>query len=192
MEEEKGGTLEGVEGESPTPEDKTVPLERFNEVYGQLKDVRKEIDSLKTEKNKGGLTPDQEKELQAQEYLEKLIVKTIDKKEQTTKQAQEQEQKEFESSVDSTLSLNPDVKRPEFVAFLEKEADKYGVTTVEGAMNLYKQLNKTVLEAAQKAKEDLRKKPDSLQNEGSGGKKLPDDSGKSLNQIADEAIRGLR
>lgn len=194
MEEEKKGTSEeGTEEESSASgEEKTVPLERFNEVYGQLKDVRKEIESLKTEKKAGGLSPEQEKELQAQEYLEKLIVKTLDKKDQESKQAKETGDKAHKESVDSTLSLNPDVKRADFVKFLAEEANKYGVSNVEGAMNLYKQMNKSVLEAAQKAKDELKKKPGAISNEGSGGKSTPDDTGKSLNQIADEIIRGMK
>lgn len=193
-EKEETSTEETSTEESSASEEdkKTVPLERFNEVYGQLKDVKKEIESLKTKEAKTGLNPEEEKELKAQEYLQGLIEKTLSKREEQAAQAKVRAEKELKENIEETLSLNPDVKRTDFVKFLENEADKYGVNTVAGAMNLYRQINKTTLEANQKAKDELKKKPSSLSNEGTGGGKAPDDTGKTLRQIAEEAIRGLK
>jgi len=185
----------GEDGQQiPFVEEKTVPYSRFKEVNDGRKQLEERIKTLEEKKQDTGLTTDEKKELEAKQYLEKLVNETVEKREKTQKEKEEHETATFKREVDEILDLNPDVKRAEFAAFLEKEADKYGVESVKGAMTLYKDLQKLKTETTDKTKKEIAAKPKSLQPGGGGGEInwAEKDKGKSLSQIASEVIKDLK
>ena len=180
---------ETPEVESSTPE-QTVPISRFNEVYKKTKDLEQEIGTLKTKGSEEQLTPEQQKERQAEDYLSKLTEKVLEKRETAKKEAEAKEQREFEGEVDDILAVHTDVPRDEFLKFIEKKSDEYGVKSVKGAMKLYKDLGKLKSETEEETKENLSRKPNLPKSEGTSSLKTPaDDSGKSYEQIQQEVER---
>lgn len=185
------GELETPEEESSTPEERTVPYERFKEVNSKLHQTEAEVQSLKTQKRDEGLTPEQEKELQAKTYLKNLLKETITDVEKERSQQETEEQKSFEREIDDSLLINSDVNRADFLKFVENKADKFGITTVTGAMLLYREMNNLSKESADKAKRDVLRKPGLPSSDGGSGTRKYDDSGKTMSQIAEEAKRDL-
>lgn len=178
-------------GAPSTPE--PVPYERFKEVNEQKNALETRIKELETKKETpGGLNDAQQKELEAKQYLKGLLKETLSEEQQAAKAAEEQEQKQFERQVSDVLGVNPDVEKKDFVDFLEKEGDDYA--SVDSAMRAYKRINEKVIEAKKKTREDEKRKPDMPSHEGGGGKSsaLETDKGKTISQIADEVIRGMK
>ena len=178
----------------PFVEEKTVPYERFHEVIEKTHELENQIKELKEQKatNKG-ISPEQEKELQAKTYLKNLLRETLSEQESAKKQEDEREAREFKQNVDEVLSANADVKRSDFVKFLETKADSYGVKSVHGAMQIFRDLNNLSREAAEKAKKDIAAKPGMPKSEGDGAKGYREtDKGKPIWQIAEEAKKELR
>lgn len=181
------------EDNQPIPfiEEKTVPYGRFKEINDKLRDSEREISVLKAQgKKEGGLTPEQEKELQAKTYLTTLLRETLeeDKKSQTEKEGEEQ--KQFEQQVKDILVENTDVKQKDFLDFIIKVSEEFGVETPMEAMKLYRHLEQTKKEA----KEEEWKKPGMPLHEG-GAERIevkPEDKGKSLSQITNEIQGELR
>jgi len=178
--------VEETPGESSTPE-QTVPISRFNEVYKKTKELEEKIGTLNTDKDI--LTPEQQKEKQAEEYLSKLTEKVLEKRESARKEAEAKEQAKFEEEVDDILAIHTDVKRDEFLKFVEKKSDEYGVKSVKGAMKLYKDLGKLKSETEDELKDNLSKKPNLPKSEGASPKTPTDDSGKTYEQIQREVER---
>lgn len=180
------------EGEPSAPE-QTVPLKRFQEVYAKQKNLEQEIATLKEQKKEGGITPEQEKELQAKQYLKNLLKETLSEQEQEMTKAEQQELEKFSTDVDELIMVNPDVKLDDFLKFMEEKADDYGVQSVKGGMKLYRDLHKLSEESLEKAKEILKKKPSLPTSEGlSVAEPHPDDKGKSITQIAQEIARSFK
>ena len=177
---------ETPEGEPSTPE-QTVPIGRFNEVYKKTKELEEKIGTLNTDKEV--LTPEQQKEKQAEEYLSKLTEKVLEKREAAKKDADAKEQSKFEEEVDDVLAVHTDVKREEFLKFVKTKSDEYGVKSVKGAMKLYKDLGKLKSETEDELKDNLSKKPNLPKSEGASPKTPTDDSGKSYEQIQREVER---
>ena len=177
---------ETPEGEPSTPE-QTVPIGRFNEVYKKTKELEEKIGTLNTDKEV--LTPEQQKEKQAEEYLSKLTEKVLEKREAAKKDADAKEQSKFEEEVDDVLAVHTDVKREEFLKFVKTKSDEYGVKSVKGAMKLYKDLGKLKSETEDELKDNLSKKPNLPRSEGASPKTPPDDSGKTYEQIQREVER---
>lgn len=179
--------VEETPGEPSTPE-QTVPISRFNEVYKKTKELEQEVGTLKS---KGGeqLTPEQQKERQAEEYLSKLTEKVLERRESAKKEAEAKEQKEFEGEVDDVLAIHTDVPRDEFLKFIEKKSDEYGIKSVKGAMKLYKDLGKLKSETEDEVKENFTRKPNLPKSEGTSFKPPADDSGKTYEQIQQEIER---
>lgn len=178
------------ESSPPQPSEKFVPESRFKEVYGQMKTLEREISSLKEQKQEGTLTEDQQKELQAKTYLKGLLKETLAEQEKEVSTKETQELSEFEEELSGVLSVHSDVKKNDFLVFLEKEGDDY--SSLEAAVRGYKRLNETAQQASDKAKRDALKKPSIPFSEGArsgSNENYPDDSKKSLWQIAQEAIR---
>jgi hypothetical protein len=173
--------------------EQTVPLKRFQEVYGEKKELESRIAELQTKKSDEGLSPEEKKELDAKQYLEKLINTTLDERDKSQSEKEKREQKEFEESVSNILLVNPDVKKSEFLKFVEEKADIYGIKGVEGAMKLYRDINNLSKTVSEKTKEDLKKKPNLPKSDTSmSTESRPDsDKGKSLSQIANEIASGL-
>lgn len=188
---------EPIEGDDPqgdpsAPEDpekgKTVPIGRFKEQYKKTKDLEQEVDSLK-QKTEPQLTPEQQKEKQAKDYLRGLIKDERKKVLAEEAEVKVKEQKDFESDVSDILAVNTDVDKEEFLKFIENSSDDYGITSVKGAMKLYKDLGKVKTDTQEETKEKLAKKPNLPKGEGLKEETPPDDSTKSYEQIVEESVR---
>ena len=106
-------------------EEKVIPESRFREVYGKMKNLEREITTLKEGKKEGTLTEEQSKELQAKQYLKGLLKETLEE-EKTAVETREKEQLEsFKEQVNSILDVHTDVKKGDFLKFLEDEGDDY-------------------------------------------------------------------
>ncbi|KKL08000.1 hypothetical protein LCGC14_2580320 [marine sediment metagenome] len=190
--DENGNVID--ESSTPKEEEKTtVPYERFKEVNDKMRNLETEIQGLKSQKDESGLNTEQKKELEAKEYLKGLLKETLtEQKDESTKEEQAQQEK-FDKDVADILSVNTEVKKDDFLKFVEKEADTYGISSVEGAMLLFRKINNIKTETAEDTRRDIDKKPGIPSTEGGGGgSKTPEtDKGKSLNQIADEVTRDL-
>jgi len=176
-----------IEEETSTSE-QSVPYSRFKEVNEKAKSTEQELQTLKAEK--GVLTPEQQKEKQARTFLKGLVKEQLQEEEEERKATEAKEQKEFESNVDDVLSVNTIVDRTEFLKFIEDNSNKYGITTVKGAMKLYKDLNKIKDETVEQTKENLAVRPKLPKSQGAGDI-TPDHSGdkqKSYEQIVSETI----
>ena len=193
MNDEEKEPIEGTKSE-PSTEEKTVPYERFKEVVDERNELRKiseKIDALdkKEEKSPTGLSAEEQK---ARDYLEKMTLEIVEKREKTQTEQTQKEEAQFEDEVKRQLELNPSVKKDEFLKFIEDKSDNYGVKSVSGAMRLYKDRNSASKEGAEKAKKDIASKPSMPSHEGGASTSYSDeDKGKSLNQIAEEVISKL-
>ncbi|MFH1328143.1 MAG: hypothetical protein ABIH76_04785 [Candidatus Bathyarchaeota archaeon] len=180
---------EKINGDPSAPEEQTVPKGRFDEVYKKHKETEEELQTLKAEKGET-LTPEQQKERQAKTFLKGLVKEQLEEEAKERKAAETQEQKEFESNVDDVLAVNTTIDRQVFLKFIEDNSDKYGITTVTGAMKLYKDLNKIKDETVEQTKENLAAKP-KLPKSAGVGDTTPDYSGdkkKSYEQVTSEII----
>lgn len=178
--------------EEKSKEEKFVPEARFAQVYGKMKGLEREITELKTQKTDGKFTPEQEKELQAKQYLSGLMKETLAEVEKAKADAEAAELVKFKDEVNEILESNTDVKRSEFMDFLEKEGNDY--SSVASAMKGYKRLNDTAKTAAEKAKKAKDNKPSIPSSEGSGGynsELSKEDKGKDFWEIANEAIKSV-
>ena len=183
--EEKPG--ETPEEASPQEEKgSTVPITRFNEVYRRQKELETEISSLKSDKAKGNLTPEQEKELQAKTYLKGLLKETLEEDKKAQKAEETQQQEKFETEVGDVLGVNPDVKKDDFLKFLTEEGDDF--SSIASAMKQFRKVNNLSKEVSEEAKRKALKKPGLPKSEGEGAATPPDDRNKSLQQIAKEEI----
>lgn len=203
---------EGNPGESPNPnndgskkegegegegngEQKFVPYSRFKEVNNKVKELENAINNtnnLQAKKDEGkALTPEEQKDLNAKNYLKGLLKETLEEQEKSKQEATAKELKEFNASVDNVLEINPDVKKDEFLKFIEENEDKYKFSSVDGAMAIYKDLNKVKSEAKEQGKKEVQNRPKFPANEGSPAPKSYDTKGKSFSQIAEEAKREL-
>ena len=191
------GIVEGEEGSS-TPEGsetepKTVPLDRFNAVYGKSKALEERVKELEAKEASGKtLTDGQAKELEAKKYLKDLIDETLKEKEETNIKMTRAEKAKFDEEVEDSLLIHTDVKKADFIKFYNGEAKEFGVSNVESAVKLYKHLGKVQEDSTQKAKDNIAKKPSFPSNEGAASAAPADDKDKSLHQIVEESIRGAR
>lgn len=173
-------------GEPSTPE--TVPKSRFDEVYKKTKTQEQELQTLKTEK--GVLTPEQQKEKQAKTFLKGLVREELKEEAEAKKATETKEQKEFESNVDDTLAINTGIDRNEFLKFIDENSEKYSITSIDGAMKLYKDLNQIKDDTVEKTKENLAKKPNLPKSKGVAdtSSDYSGDKQKSYEQVVSEII----
>jgi len=175
----------------PSEEDKqTVPVSRFKEVYREKKELEEKISSLEAKKNEGTITSDEKKELEAKTYLKNLQKEVVKEMEEEKAKTAKEELTKFNQQVEDTLVVNTDVKKAEFLKFIEEEAENYGIESVDGAMKLYRKFNDLSKEVADKTKKEISSKPKMPTHEG-GGKSTYDDSNKSLYDIVNEAKKEL-
>jgi len=193
-----------VEGETTTEETSTeekveeqkVPYSRFKEVYDKSKKVDElsaENQRLKEKKDDTGLSEEEQKELKAELYLKNLTKKVLKEEREETERQKAQEDRKFVEEVDDMVALNPEVKRTEFVKFLEEEVDELGITSVSGAMKAFKKLNSIKKEVAEETKEKINEKPGLPKSSTSQSQVdyTKEDKNKSLAQIAQEAKKSL-
>lgn len=175
--------------ESSASEEKTVPYSRFKEVNEKAKEAEQEIQTLKSQTT-GTLTPEEQKEAQAKNFLKGLVKEQLKEEAEAEKALTAKEQKEFNSNVDDALAVNTSIGRPDFLKFIEDYADKYGITTVPGMMKLYKDLNEIKDDTVEQTKENLAAKPKLPKSKG-GADIAQDYSGdkqKSYAQVTAEII----
>lgn len=174
--------------EETSASEKTVPYSRFKEVNEEKNKTEQELQALKA--GKEVLTPEQQKENQAKTFLKKLVKEQLEEEKAERKATKVREQKEFEGNVDDVLAINTTIDRSEFLKFIEDNSDKYSITTVKGAMKLYKDINQIKDDTVEKTKENLTKKPKFPKSKGAGDI-TPDYSGdkeKSYEQITSELV----
>lgn len=192
----EGESNDSSEGESSPPEkeekdeekkEQFVPESRFKEVYGKMKELERDVSTLREGKKEGTLTEEQTAELKAKEYLKGLLKETLAEEKSRETQSEKAEIEKFETDVKEVLSIHSDIKKEDFLDFLEKDGDDY--SSIAAAMKGFKRLLEKEKDGTEKAKKDLSKKPSLPSSEGSGynPNKYPDDKGKSLWQIAQEA-----
>ena len=187
------GSVKIGEDGQPIPfveEEKTVPYSRFKEINEQKKIAEQERDSLK-KTTPPELTAEQQKEKQAKDYLKGLTKEVLAEEKKVAKEAETQEQKKFEDEVSDILAVNTDIEKDDFLKFIEESGDEFGITSVKGAMALYKKLDKVKTETEGKTKEDLAKKPNLPKTEGTKPVKEVDDSDKSFQEVVNDEMRGL-
>ena len=172
------------EGSSPSGEGaQTVPLTRFQEVYTKKQELEKELSALKTSKPSNEISEEEKK-------LEDQMKRINERQDREKKTAKDEEQKQFNGNVDDVLSVYSDVDRSDFLKFIENNSDRYGITSVKGAMSIYRDINKMAQETEEQVKQRMSSKPALPRNEG-----MPnfnpkyDDSNKTIEQIAEEAAR---
>ena len=185
------------EPSTPETEEKTVPYSRFKEVVDEKNQLLGSIDNRleelgKKETSPAGLSDTEQAEQKAKEYIRNEIrdeLKSERAQEATAKQA---EQVQLDKDVQSQLDLNPDVKKEEFLKFME-EGDRYGVSTVGGFMELFKDLRKASTKGADEAAKDIASKPSLPSHEGGSqvGGPPEGDAEKDIFQIASDAKQSL-
>jgi len=190
MESAEETTETSSEPSSEPKVEKEVPYSRFKEVNDQLKSLKTEITKLTQKEIRTELSDTEKKDLDAKQYLKGLLEEVMNERESKTTQVEQAELAKFNQDVDEVLELNPDIKRDDFLKFIEEKADKYGVDSIKGAMLLYKDFNQTVEGTKQSVKKELASRPKFPTSEGVSIAKV-DDSGKSIWQIAAEAAREL-
>ena len=148
---------------------------------------------MKEKKHETGLNEEEQKELKAKQYL-KTLYKEIREEEKAEENRQKtQQDRKFAFEVDDAIALNPEVKKTDFIKFLEEEADELGITSVSGAMKAFRKLNSIKKEVAEETKTKINEKPGlpkSSTNQSSVDY-VKEDKGKSLVQIAQEVKKSL-
>ena len=183
--------LEGVEGETPegetpTPEGQTVPIDRFNKVYQENKALKESAETPKAEEE-GKLSPDQQKEASAKTYLKGLVKEELEEAKAEEVKATKAEENKFDTDVEDILDANTDIDRDEFLKFVEDKSEEYDMQSVKGAMAAFKDSKNIKSDTEEETKENLAKKPDLPKSEAGGAStNAIDDSKKSLQQIAAE------
>lgn len=178
---------EGTETEetpSGSESDKVIPYSRFKEVVDKKNELEAE---LAKNKQKEEPTPEKAKEVEAKNYLKNLLKETLEETKSEAAKKEAEELQKFQSEVEDAVTKNPGVKKDDFLKFVEENGDDFA--SVASAMKHYRTINKISKEDAEEAAKG--KKPALPNSEDkSSGKSDHDDKGKSLWQIADEAIRG--
>lgn len=188
------GSDSTTDSSSETKTEQAVPYDRFKQVNEQKRELEQRVQELEKKDSQGTLTPEQQKELQAKSYLKNLLAETLDEQKKSQVAAEKAEQQKFEQDVDEQIVKQPDVKRADFLKFIEKEGDDY--SSVASAMKGYLRLEQVSKETEQKTKENFDRKPSMPTSQGAGGGTFTeppaDDSKKSFWEVASEAMRGSK
>lgn len=177
--------------ESSTPEDKTVPYDRFKEVNDLKKEAEDKVKTLEADKP-GELTPKQQEEKQAKDYISSLVSEEVDKRESALKSKETQEEEQFSQDVQDSLDENQDIKKDDFVKFLEDQGESF--TSVKAAMTVFKQIGKNVKDAKAEGREEEQAKPDMPSSDAGAAQEVEvpaEDKGRSFTQVTQDIIRGL-
>ncbi len=186
---EETGVEETPTEESPASEEKTVPYDRFKKVNEERKEAVEENKSLK-EKPKEETQPDAEK--QAKEYLSGLVDEELEKRDKQKVQTETDEQTKFESDVTELLDVHTDVKKDDFLKFIEENDEELEFSSPKAAMATYRKVNNLSKEAEEKVKDDLEQKPSLPRNEGVKTEAPIDDSQRSLEEVVQDSIKDLK
>lgn len=206
MEEDvKTDVDQGVNDDGASPSDngdktpESVPYERFKEVVDDKNTYRKQLDDLnekiKDSEQKNTLSNDEKKELNDNKDLASKIEEILENREKRATEKEKAEQRRFEREVENQLDVYPDVKKNDFLKFMENEADEYGIKDVSGGMKLFRKLNDLTEKTKDEAKKEILSKPYMPRSEGTGGQKADtskEDKGKSLSQIAGDIIQSMK
>ena len=175
-----------------SPEDQQVPLNRFQKVNEEKKALAEEVKSLKDQSKKEQTLSDQEEaEKKASDYISKKVEERLEAREKKQKETEDDEQKKFEEDVTEILDVFTDVKRKDFLKFIEDNDEEMEFVTVKAAMATYRKINDLSKEAEDKVKDDLDAKPSLPKNEGVKAETPPDDSNKTLQEIVNEEVAKL-
>lgn len=187
---EESSTEKEETSEQTEKESKTIPYSRFKEVNDKKKQLESEIQEIRNKaiEEKRPLTETEKKEIDARQYLEKITRESIEKFEKEKQEKELKEQKYFEEEVENILEINPEIKKDDFLKFIEDKADEYDFQSVKGAMRLYKDLNKIKVQTKEATKKEIASRPKFPQNEGISPKETPNIAGKSWSQLENEAL----
>lgn len=185
-------TPETTTEESSTTE-QTVPYSRFKDVNDDKKELETEVKTLK-ESQPDKLTPEEQKNKLAEEYLSGLVKKEIDKQTETDTQTEKAEQKEFDEQVNEVLDANTDIKRPDFLKFIEDNDKEFEFSSVNSALKVYKALNTTAKDAKAEGKEDILNKPELPSSEAGNVESTEpptEDANRTLGQVVQDIVKGM-
>ena len=165
-------------GDSSDP--KTVPYSRFKEVNEKAKANEQKLQALES--------PDQHKEERAKNFLKGLVREELKAEKEARKASETKARKEFDTDVDEVLKANTSIDKEVFLKFIKANSDKYTITTVKGAMKLYKDLNQIKDDTVEQTKEDMGRKPKLPKSKGASDTKTDysGDKDKTYDQIVQE------
>ena len=184
----------GDPNQEPSPgagEGQYVPYHRFQEVNDRLGELKEQIAALEQKKQEDNISPSEQKELEAKQYLEKMTRDVIEKMDKERVSKEGDELKQFDKEVGEALEAHKDIKRDDFLKFLEESGDDYA--SVASAMKGYKRLESAKEDGKKDAKLDIAGKPGLPRSEAAaGGGTQAEDKGKSIFQLAEEAKARLK
>lgn len=121
-----------------TSEEPRVPLSRLRKLNDKIKDLEKEL------RSRGGKEPSMpssgSEEEKAENYLEALTERVIEKREKARADIKKKEDEAFETMLDSFAETDKDFDRKKFVELVEK----YKPADEDAAWNLWKDFKKGV------------------------------------------------
>jgi hypothetical protein len=177
----------------------SVPYERFQEVVENKNNYKTQLNELNSKikelEQKNTLSGNEKKELNDNKDIASKIEEILENREKRKIEKEKIEQRKFENDVEKELDVYPDVKKTEFLKFMENEADEYGIKDVSGGMKLFRKLNDLTEKTKDEAKKEILSKPYMPRSEGTGGQKADtskEDKGKSLSQIAGDIIQSMK
>lgn len=179
-----------VKKEEASTSEQNVPYSRFKEVNEAKNQAEQDLQALKETKTED-LTPDQQKEKQAKDFLKGLVKEQLKEEDKAKKATEAKEQKKFDSDIRESLDINPSINKKDLLKFIEDNSDKYSITSVAGAVRLYRDLNKIKDETVEETKENLAAKP-KLPKSKAVADTAPDysdDKGKTWEQVVTEGIK---
>ena len=123
------------------PEEKKpdVPYDRFSEVVGEKNKQRDRADGFEKELEEKKDKPEKDDK---KEDISETVEKVIEKREVEKTAKAESEERTFKKGVDDILELHPDIKRNDFLKFVEENGEKYGIESVKGAFQVSQDLGK--------------------------------------------------
>ena len=176
--------------EESSASEQTVPYDRFKEVNDSKKELEEKVSTLEKDAPEK-LTPKEEAEKQAKDYISGLVAEELTKKETAKKEADTTEERKFNQDVQDALDENQDAKKADFLKFVDEQGENF--TSVKSAMSFFKQLGSTAKDAKAEGQEEERSKPDLPSSEGETVEltEAPkEDANKSFRQVIAEAMRG--
>lgn len=150
--------------------------EKAKSASSKVQELQAELDRLKSAVKK----PDDEKEAAAQEYIRNQARKVFEELQLEKSKEEATELADFEEKVETILEDNPDVAEEELLDTIEEYE-------VEPHVAL-----KIIQKQATKEKVKKPKMPQAKQASPSGDDKKPDDSKKSIWQIAQDEIKKIK
>ena len=177
------------------PEEQKVPLSRLNEALDKVKE-------FEDYKKKHPETPTTPKEETEEERLAKdFVFKTIEEREKTQKAEQAAVEAELNQKVAFYKSIEPTLDEKVLYDLVDKydldfseSSDGKTIHPIDKAYKIFKDMTVREQEAAKKAVEGLKGKPNNpnpVRSDGASAPLTSVDKGKTFSQLAEEAKQGI-